>query len=185
MKNLVMKSLAFITMWMTAISVCAEKKETVIGYLKYEIDTETKEATVIENDEYHGIYYPDEITIPESITFDNEEYAVTCLGTGCFYRDYPNLKHVTIPPSVKKLGAICFMGCKAIGYIILPPSLRSIGWGCFANSGLSGMVIPPSVTSVGGHCFHGCSDMFYIYIPYSVTSLGEDCFHGCSELRSI
>ena len=187
MKNLVMKSLAFITMWMTAISVCAEKKETVIGYLKYEIDTETKEATVIENDEYHGIYYPDEITIPESLTFDNEEYAVTCLGAGCFYSYYPNLHlcRITIPPSVTKLGAECFKECEALADITIPPSVTSIGRGCFDGcASLEDITIPPSVTSWEDDCFANCFSLRSIDIPSSVTSLGKGCFSGCS-IKSI
>lgn len=90
----------------SAMGVSAEKVEAIVGDLKYEIDTETKEASVIKGD-YSGLYF---VTIPEKIAVEGVNYAVTSVGDKAFY-NLSNLTSVTLPNSVKTIGESSFHLC--------------------------------------------------------------------------
>lgn len=122
----------------------------------FSLDTETKNAELTK---YNGSER--EVAIPESVTYEDEVYNVTSLGTDCF--SYSSLTSVNIPASVISLGEYCFFRCR---------SLTSVS-------------IPSSVTTLGYMCFYYCTSLTSINIPSSVTSIDEGCFGGCSSLASI
>ena len=90
----------------SAMAVSAEKVEAIVGDLKYEIDTETKEASVIKGD-YSGLYF---VTIPEKIAVEGVDYAVTSIGDNAFY-NLSKLTSVTLSNSVKSIGKSSFASC--------------------------------------------------------------------------
>lgn len=88
----------------------AERKVYYVDGFKYLADPDTKEATLIYNeDKYSG-----DIVIPASFTADGIEFRVTALGDKCFYKGYYDLKSVTIPEGVKTIGNSCFFSM--LGY---------------------------------------------------------------------
>ena len=115
---------------------------------KYRLDTEAKTAELAG---YNSSVT--EVSISESVTYEDVVYSVTSLGGECFYC-CSSLTSINIPSSVTSLGEYCFADCY---------SLTSIN-------------IPSSVTSLGYYCFGGCSSLTSINIPSSVTSLGGACF---------
>ena len=137
---------------MTASSAMAE----VVDGLRYNLDSETKTATLLPNN------YSGDIVVPEKVKGnDGVEYVVTAFEDRCFY--HCGLTSITIPSSVTSLGRACFKDC----------------------IGLTSITIPSSVTSLGGSCFWGCSGLTSITLPSSVTSLGENCFYGCSGFETV
>ena len=74
-----------------------------------------------------------------------------------------NLKSVTIPDSITRIGNRAFYGCNS----------------------LTNISIPDSVTTIGEYAFHGCSSLANITIPDSVTSIGFSSFDNCSRLTSV
>ena len=109
---------------MTASSAMAE----VVDGLRYNLDSETKTATLLPNN------YSGDIVVPEKVKGnDGVEYVVTSLGNNCFY-DCRGLTSITIPSSVTSLDSFCFSYC----------------------SGLTSVTIPSSVTSLDFSCFYGC-----------------------------
>ena len=125
------------------------------------------------------------------VRFDKD---VTEIWDGAF--SCADLEHITIPPSVTKIGHEAFNNC----------------------SSLSDISIPPSVTEIGEHAFRGCSSLTSItvskdnkvydsredcnaiihtesntlirgckktIIPPSVTEIGAHAFSGCSSLTRI
>ena len=123
---------------MTASSAMAE----VVDGLRYNLDSETKTATLLPNN------YSGDIVVPEKVKGnDGVVYVVTAFEDRCFYH-CGGLTSITIPSSVTSLGRSCFSGC----------------------SGLTSITIPSSVTSLGEDCFYDCIGLTSITIPSSVTT---------------
>ena len=97
---------------MTASSAMAQDaKFEVIDGLRYNLDSDTKTATLLSktNDTYSG-----DIVVPEKIkSSDGVEYSVTSLGAYCFV-GCSGLTSITIPSSVTSLGDYCFEGCSGL-----------------------------------------------------------------------
>ena len=76
MRCFTFKLFAVAMLLVSAMTVSAEKVQTAVDDLKYEIDTETKEAKLIQ-----GLYSDIvSVNIPSSITVEGESYSVTELG---------------------------------------------------------------------------------------------------------
>ena len=120
--------------------------------------------------------------IPEKVTYDGIEYAVTSIKEYAF-AFCSNLASVAIPSSVTSIGDQAFYNCSSLASVVIPSSVTYIGDQAFCNcSSLASVVIPSSVTSIGSNAFSGCSSLASVVIPSSVTSIGKYAFSGCSSL---
>ena len=108
-------------------SISASAYDVKVGGIYYNLNTENKTAEVTIG-KYTGA-----IAIPSTISYNDEDYGVTSIGSSAFY-GCTSLTSITIPNSVKSIGANAFSNCS---------SLRSI-------------TIPNSVTSIGSSAFYGC-----------------------------
>lgn len=129
--------------------------------------------------------YSGSITIPESVSYNDNKYAVTSIGDKAFY-DCFSLTDINLPNSIITIENSSFRDCSNLTSIIIPDKVVSIGssafWGC---SGLVNIAFPTSVTNIGVAAFYGCRNFTEIVIPSSVTSIGYNVFSSCSNLASI
>ena len=102
------------------------------------------------------------IIIPEKITVNGVEYAVTGIGDSAF-SDCTNITSITIPSSVTSIGEKAFWWCNK----------------------LTGITISNGVTSIGDSAFSECTNITSITIPASVTSIGKSVFSSCENLTAI
>ena len=155
--------------------------EMVIDGIKYDINVNTKQATVISDD----TKYSGDIVIPSEITYNNVTYSVTSIGEKAFYQCF-RLKSITIPNSVTSIGSKAFEDCYGLTSVTIGNSVTSIGESAFEYcDGLTSITIPNSVTSIGKLAFYQCYRLTSVTIGNSVTSIGNQAFGDCSKLTSI
>jgi hypothetical protein len=138
--------------------------ETKINGVYYNLDGSNNQAQVTYNESAPtaSYSYSGAITIPQVVTYDGKEYAVTSIGEEAFLENR-GLTSVSIPNSVKSIGDKAFYGCSA----------------------LTSVTIPNSVTTIGEGAFSGCDALTAINIPGSVESIGMGAFSSCNALASI
>lgn len=158
-------------------------------------------------------YYSEEVTIPETFTYQGVDYVVTEIGEYMF--DHcGSIKKITMPDSITVLGKGAIGECYNLNEINLSSNLRSIGAGAFTYSGMSNdsgvlmdtlvlpdgievigdnafetayfntIVIPDSVTEIGNSAF-ARSTVRNVNIPESVTKIGNEAFGECKNLGDI
>lgn len=106
------------------------------------------------------VYLPDTITKIRSSIFEDtgiEEIKWSSnlieIGSSAFRNGYKS-KTLDIPPSVVKLGQLCFSKCD-MESITIPDSISTLPFGCFMDNRFRGDVtIPASVTSIGDRALY-------------------------------
>lgn len=175
MKQLKFRTFIIAMLLASAMGVSAEKVEAIVGDLKYEIDTETKEASVIKGD-YSSLYI---VTIPEKIAVEGVDYAVTSIGDNAFY-NLSKLTSVTLSNSVKSIGKSSY--CDIDG--VLCNKTKQILYQ-YPNAKGSDYEIPNTITKIEEYAFSLCKDVESLTIPASVGSIEYRALEGCSNLRKI
>lgn len=172
--------LAVSTLMLSVLTASAEKIDTSIGDLKYQVDTETKEATVtggVGNNLYS-------VSIPDSIGYDNINYPITHVGKDAF-KGYRGLITVSLGNCLKVIEDNAFEGCVELVKIDMPNSLETIkGW-AFACCGFSVVDISDGVKEIGENAFNSCSTLNSVKIGKSVTTIERSAFSECSALTSV
>lgn len=172
--------LAVSTLMLSVLTASAEKIDTSIGDLKYQVDTETKEATVtggVGNNLYS-------VSIPDSIGYDNINYPITHVGKDAF-KGYRGLITVSLGNCLKVIEDNAFEGCVELVKLDMPNSLETIkGW-VFARCGFSVVDISDGVKEIGENAFNSCSTLNSVKIGKSVTTIERSAFSECPALTSV
>ena len=117
------------------------------------------------------------------------------------------LKHITIPPTVKSIGAEAFVKnriseieipegittlerytfqyCENMQKVTLPQSLTTIKLAALSHCGFSEVVIPDSVTFIGDYAFDYCEYLKSVTIGRGVREIGYYVFDGCRMLEKV
>lgn len=165
---------------LSVLTASAEKIDTSIGDLNYQVDTETKEATVtggVGNNLYS-------VSIPDSIGYDNINYPITHIGKEAF-RSYRGLTTVSLGNCLKVIEDNAFEGCVELVKLGMPNSLETIKEGAFASCGFSVVEISDGVKEIGENAFSRNSTLNSVKIGKSVTTIGRQAFSECPALTSV
>ena len=147
--------------------------------------------------------YNADVIIPDN--FDG--IPVTEIGRSAF--SYKDMKSVSIPNSVKKIGEAAFYNCTYLKEINIPDSVTELGHSVFYRClELEKITIPSSVTTIGSEVFtvcpklkeinflarvseikyrtfSSCKSLESITLPDSVTTIGQNAFINCEALKTI
>ena len=185
------RTLLFILFFLPMLSLAVSASEKIDG-IYYNLDTDTKTATVVFHVRY---YYSGDVVIPSTVTHEGVDYSVTRIE-GAAFRGSADLTSLTIPHSVTSIGDGIFDGCTSLTSInieegnpvfdsrencnaIIETASNTLIVGC------KGSTIPNGVTSIGKNAFLGCTALTSFNIPNHVVTIGESAFEGCSGLTSI
>lgn len=172
--------LAVSTLMLSVLTASAEKIDTSIGDLKYQVDTETKEATVtggVGNNLYS-------VSIPDSIGYESINYPITRVGKEAF-KGYRGLTTVSLGNCLKVIEDNAFEGCVELVKLDMPNSLETIKGGAFASCGFSVVEISDGVKEIGENAFLRNSTLNSVKIGKSVTTIGRQAFSECPALTSV
>lgn len=172
--------LAVSTLMLSVLTAGAEKIDTSIGDLKYQVDTETKEATVtggVGNNLYS-------VSIPDSIGYESINYPITRVGKEAF-KGYRGLTTVSLGNCLKVIEDNAFEGCVELVKLDMPNSLETIKGGAFASCGFSVVEIADGVKEIGENAFLRNSTLNSVKIGKSVTTIGRQAFSECPALTSV
>ena len=154
--------------------------EFTVGDLNYRVNEDQVSVTVIGH--VDGYNAQGALAIPESVSYEGHDYAVTVIGNAafmyCFY-----LTSLTIPNSVNTIEEAAFAYCSGFtGDLVIPNSVNTIEASAFHTCyGFDGtLVLGNGVTSIGAWAFNSCDGMTGVLnIPSNVASIGEDAFVYC------
>ena len=165
---------------LSVLTASAEKIDTSIGDLKYQVDTETKEATVtggVGNNLYS-------VSIPDSIGYESINYPITRVGKEAF-KGYRGLTTVSLGNCLKVIEDNAFEDCVELVKLDMPNSLETIKGGAFASCGFSVVEIADGVKEIGENAFLRNSTLNSVKIGKSVTTIGRQAFSECPALTSV
>lgn len=114
-------------------NLAAEYNTETIGNIYYEMDSETRTATVGHQSSWN---LTGAVTIPSHVVYEGVTYKVTTLREECF-EACKYITSIKIPNSVKTIGIRTFRGCTS----------------------LTSVVIGSSVTSIDAYAFYGCDNL--------------------------
>ena len=154
---------------------------------RWSLDEETGTLTISGTGEmtdyrYNGNSYDSGYGAPWSerahnirnIEIDN---GITSIGAAAFVG--LGVSEVSIPASVKRIGAQAFRECGNLQSVNIPDGAETIGDNAFRNSGLKSLTIPVSVKSIGKGAFLDCS---LVYVDYQGTSAQWDAVQKGSQI---
>ena len=169
----------------------AVKPDFMVDNFYYRFNADHQSVAVT----YNFLYYPTalhqisdtysgDVTIPETVTYNDVIYPVTKIDKYAFYHCL-QLTSVTIPSSITEIGDHSFGLCYGLTQVNLPNSITSIGERAFVScSVLTTINIPLLLTKIEDGCFASCSSLPTISLPEGIVSIGDNAFYNCTTLTT-
>ena len=158
-RSKLMTAMLMALMFFPEISLKAQQSSFTVGSFSYQvINAGSKEV------ELKGYASADDVLtldVPETVTYNNQEFTVTIIGDFAF-AGCENFTKVNLPEGIISIGDNTFDGCNSLREIILSSSVTSIGTSAFKGcTNLKKVNIPEGVTSIGDYTFGQC---YFVYI---------------------
>ena len=152
--------------------------------IRYEVDTETGEATCTGLTSLDIVKH--NIIILDNVTYQGKEYPVTVIRAYAF-RGCKGSGSIVIGNNVRELEYGAFMESEDFnGTLVIGESVERIGdLASRYCTALSGIDIPNSLTAIENHTFYNCISLNNVMLPTSLTTIGDYAFNRCTGLRSI
>lgn len=97
-----------------------------------------------------------------------------------------NLKKITLPETLLKLGEGAFRECYALDSLVIPKGVKTLPKAlCMWDRNLKSVALPNRLADIGSHAFAYCESLSEIEIPSAVVHIGSNVFSGCSNLKEI
>ena len=109
------------------------------------------------------------------------------LGNAAFAYNY-NLREVVFRDgcSLTELSRGAFGYCRSIDKITVPDSVKTIGARAFLDcENLSGVTLPENLEVLDGGAFQGCKKIVNITLPETLKKIGDLAFYNCGALKDI
>lgn len=95
------------------------------------------------------------------------------------------IEEIVIPEGIQKLEYYTFQYCENLQKVTLPQSLVTIDHAALSHCGFKSIVIPDAVTTIGDYAFDYCKFLETVEIGSGVQSIGHAAFDGCQKLKKV
>jgi hypothetical protein len=150
---LILAALCFSLLPVDTFAATVVEEFTVDGY-RYVI-SRSDPSEVIFSNPVNGqtSSYTGDITVPETVTYDDVTYSVTSIASDAF-ANATGVTKVILPDSVTGIPKSAFVGCTGLQSVTLGNNVTYIGAGAFSGcQSLTSLTIPETVTTIGGGAF--------------------------------
>ena len=157
-----------------------------VGDFYFQINDDGVSATLISH--IDGPAASGELSIPATINYNGNNYAVTRIGKNAFISCGNLTGLLTIPNTVTCLGENAFLGCSGLTELDLGDALDTIGSAAFYGcKGFTGsLTIPNSVKSMETAAFYGCTGFTgALTIGNGLERIEKAAFYRCSGFSSL
>lgn len=111
--------------------------------------------------------------------------SVKKIGAGAF-RGHTKLTHVNLPEGITYIGSYAFLNCRNLEEISLPDSLKYISAGVFRScERIKSVKLSNNLTYISEELFSRANSLEEIVIPASVTRIGAGAFECCERLEVV
>lgn len=129
---------------------------------------------------------PTDVVIHPTVTHDGRTYRVVSIADSAFIY-MPQMVAITLPSTLRHIGAGAFKDCKGLSSLTLPDSLESFGGlNVLQNcEGLETIRLPKRLRTLAPHMFVHCLVLKDLVLPDSLTVLPEHAFMSCKSFTEI
>lgn len=129
---------------------------------------------------------PTDVVIHPTVTHDGRTYRVVSIADSAFIY-MPQMRAITLPMTLRHIGAGAFKDCKGLTSVTLPDSLESFGGlDVFQNcEGLETVRLPKGLRTMAPHMFVHCLELKELVFPDSLKVLPEHAFMSCKSLTEV
>lgn len=128
----------------------------------------------------------DEIDGIKVLGINTNEFAGDDGSAGYYEQEYPAVKEVIIPETIKYMGEYAFMFFPSVEKLVLPDGLEFFMEGTFYYmKSLKSITIPEKITYIPDRAFERCGNLKKVVLKGNVTKIGERAFSDCEKLASF
>lgn len=132
--------------------------------------------------QYHGT-----VNVPQTVTYNNVDYAVTELGNSAF-EGCTAITALTLPEGLTTIGDKAFYNCgpstnkNDIGTLTIPSTVTVEGIvstsasSSFSRVNFGTVILPDSWESLPNYLFQWSSSLYHVHFPANLKSIGQNCF---------
>ncbi|MBE6875927.1 MAG: hypothetical protein E7496_04265 [Ruminococcus sp.] len=126
----------------------------------------------------------EEITIPATMNDGDTDFPVQVLYPESFQEC--QMKKVTIPDTVNKIGAYAFCNCTNLEEVSGMENVENIAEGAFEScTALKSINLPDTLTNIGKEAFAFCTALTEVTVPGNVNAFGGYIFTTCTSLQTL
>lgn len=123
-------------------------------------------------------------TVPTSVTYEDETFAVTEIGDLAI-SEVSGISEFTVPEGITRIGESAFWS-STITSINIPASVTEIGEGAFEEcKQLASFTLPATVATIGSDLLYGCVQLKSVTLPEGMTAIPARFVQGCEQLERL
>ena len=161
-----------------------------------EVGVTYRDLTYISGNSYRNTSYVGNITIPETVNYNNRTYTVTSIEYSAFgtghckdYGSYDNhgckITSINLPSSIRTIESYAFQNCRELSKVSFPASLEKIGDFSFWSSSIKEVIIPNNVHYIGVYAFADCDFLANVILGNNIAEVGSYAFGRDEKLIEV
>ncbi len=204
------KKIVYLLQLMTVLSFCAltagaaaeyrpysEEEYTIVDNVVYELDYDKKaKEKFYKVIEFFATDEAAEAAVKVSIRSEIDGIPVREIRgiTGdiefvlayCAEESYPNVKSISIPDSIVKIGRAAFASLDGVEKLTIPDSVTYLSdYACSGMKSLKTVILSSNITSLSRDLFSQCTKLTSVKNMGKIKTISEDAFDGCISLKSF